>query len=394
MERSRPPSTKETKRSLGLDITRSTAIGAVLLCHVSILHSALFPPAPGVTTGSVLLGYYGVELFFVLSGFLIGEILLRDVLPKPSAQSIGRFFVRRWMRILPAYYVVLFFLLAIEALTPQSFKPHWDYVFFVQNYDHGAELFFPVSWSLTIEQWSYVLAPIVLLGLPGLFAHATETPARQIWLSLASVFIFFLALRLWAALDSNTPWDMGFRKQIHLRLDAVFFGVLIASIRHFKPALFQRLAAASFFTATLAGLLTLIAYQGVLMITHNSPNGPDGSLLFKSLGFTLTDLLLALTLPFMSNYKHVQDTEQAHSRLSRLFTACSRYAYSLYLVHFTIFTLVHNQLIPFRTMELGSRLAVMTLGTAVALLSSLAVAALLHHFIEQPGMDLRKRMAA
>ncbi|HXC06133.1 MAG TPA: acyltransferase family protein, partial [Bacteroidia bacterium] len=60
-------------------------------------------------TGQVQIGSIGVDIFFVLSGFLIGSILLRDLSTENSLRSIRKFLIRRWFRILPVYYLCLFF---------------------------------------------------------------------------------------------------------------------------------------------------------------------------------------------------------------------------------------------------------------------------------------------
>src|SRR5438270_12152467 len=91
------------QRNFGLDIVRAAAILLVLFCH-SVNYFASFPLSQPIGD---LCGIYGVEIFFVLSGFLIGQIYFRDVLPNISKHSIKTFYMRRWMRTLPLYYLLL-----------------------------------------------------------------------------------------------------------------------------------------------------------------------------------------------------------------------------------------------------------------------------------------------
>lgn len=380
-------------RSLGLDVVRSLAIGSVLACHISLLHGVLFPSSVPVTTASTLLGYYGVELFFVLSGFLIGGILFNEVLPNPSLSVVGRFFARRWLRILPAYYAVLLLLTVLEGMHGAPVALRWDYLFFLQNYDQGAISFFPVSWSLTIEQWSYLLAPVVLLLVPPVFVPLAPQRHWQIWLSLLALFGLILSLRLGTALFTDATWDMGIRKQIHLRLDAVFFGVAIVSCKHFKRACYDRLASLPFFLLILVGLFLLVRFQAAWMITHDAPGGPDSSLFFKTLGFTLTNLLLALTLPFFAAARCFVVMVGSAPRLFRFFSAGSRYAYGLYLVHFTVFAHICPVLARVQAASLPLRLVAFGLAAVAALLFSWGLAMVLHHAVEKPGMDLRRHFA-
>jgi peptidoglycan/LPS O-acetylase OafA/YrhL len=98
-------------RNYGLDLLRAAAICLVLISHFSLVFVGLFDPNPVVQ----IAGFLGVELFFVLSGFLIGQILLRTVLVSPFLSTVKVFWSRRWLRTLPAYYVVITILLVLSA---------------------------------------------------------------------------------------------------------------------------------------------------------------------------------------------------------------------------------------------------------------------------------------
>ena len=381
----------QRERSVGLDVARSLAIGAVLLCHgLVFLYGALFTVGAPVQTTAVLLGYYGVELFFVLSGFLIGDILFRDVVPDPSIRTVGRFFLRRWFRILPAYYAVLFILIALDQMRGTAFLPRWDYIFLLQNYDRAAEHFFPVSWSLTIEHWSYIVAPVVLVWLPPRFSRLTPSPQRRIWLSLLCIVCLFFFLRFATALLTDAVWDAGIRKQIHLRLDAVFFGVLIVSCKHFRPTLYSCLASLPFFLAVLAGLALLVGFQATTMLAQHNPGGADTALFFKTIGFSLVDLLLALTLPFFADHRLFRAMTLRAPGLSRFFSAGSQYAYSLYLVHYTVFGYLGALLAGVPLFPFPLQVLAVGVGSIVALILSCVAAMVVHRCVEKPGMDVRK----
>ena len=93
------------QRIFGLDLLRAIAIGLVLLCHITPFF--VFPLAPGWFAEVSALASLGVDLFFVLSGFLIGGILLRDLDRGASFRSLVAFWSRRWWRTLPNYYLFL-----------------------------------------------------------------------------------------------------------------------------------------------------------------------------------------------------------------------------------------------------------------------------------------------
>ena len=148
-------------RIFGLDIIRSVAILMVVFSHLYYLidsKNALFISISG------LLGFFGVELFFVLSGFLIGTILLKQFLDNSfTIKEVIHFLKRRWFRTLPNYYLILFINLFIAFQLGYLTNDAWKYFLFLQNFSQYSITFFTESWSLSIEEWAYILAPIFLL---------------------------------------------------------------------------------------------------------------------------------------------------------------------------------------------------------------------------------------
>lgn len=155
----------------------------VVNCHIASAYAA----AHGSNSFlSILrLGGHGVDLFFILSGWLLGHVLFKE-LQRTGTIKLWRFFQRRWLRTLPAYYAVLGFTF-IQAILQGRFEaPYATYVVFLQTYLLKPSPFFGVSWSLCVEEHFYLLiAPValwigranfrgivifaVLLGLPQIF---------------------------------------------------------------------------------------------------------------------------------------------------------------------------------------------------------------------------------
>lgn len=139
---------KASQRNIGLDVLRATAILGVFLFHSIALRVG------GV---EILAGFgTGVELFFVLSGFLIGRIYFRE--SGGASFSAWRFWRSRWWRTLPPYAGAVLLYLAGSIAFPTD-KLHWYYAFFLQNY-LGVTGFGP-SWSLCVEEHFYLLLPVI-----------------------------------------------------------------------------------------------------------------------------------------------------------------------------------------------------------------------------------------
>ena len=151
-----------------LDVLRGIAVLEVMLYHAADLTPSLHL-AP-----IVRLGYTGVDLFFVLSGFLITGILVRC---KDQPNYFRNFYARRALRIWPIYYVLLFFTFIVLPLTVPSLKaaifglsrPWQSFPFFVQNlFTNGQSVFdtVRVTWSLAIEEQFYLAWPIIVWLAP------------------------------------------------------------------------------------------------------------------------------------------------------------------------------------------------------------------------------------
>src|SRR5205814_2920612 len=152
------PRFTDRERQPGLDLLRALAIIVVVIYHAGIMGF----PLPGQAHR---FGWIGVDLFFVLSGYLIGGQL---VAPLAHGQNIklGRFFARRALRILPAYLVVLAIYLFLPSWReyPEMFPP-WKFLLSVQNLGLRGGTAFSHAWSLAVEDQFYLTLPFVLLAV-------------------------------------------------------------------------------------------------------------------------------------------------------------------------------------------------------------------------------------
>jgi peptidoglycan/LPS O-acetylase OafA/YrhL len=185
-------------------------------------------------------GWIGVDLFFVLSGYLIGGQLLAPLV-RGERFNLRRFFARRALRILPAY----FFILAIYVLLPSwreypEMFPPWKFLLSVQNIGLRGGTAFSHAWSLAVEDQFYLLLPLVLLVLVRWRRAALIVPGV--------IVIGELMLRWFLARQNLTETGVsfrGFQTWIYYatwtRLDPLVFGVGLAAIEKFRPQWWQRL---------------------------------------------------------------------------------------------------------------------------------------------------------
>lgn len=207
------------KRSQALDAVRGIAIILVLIWHyVPRVHET-----PDLLVDSIRLFWSGVDLFFVLSGFLIGGILLQNV---NSKNYFSTFYIRRASRILPLYLLIfLTFILVIYlsaeslAMTTARHLPLWSYLTFTQNFLYAArerlnDPWMDVTWSLAVEEQFYIFLSVLIKNL------------SKAKLSILTIGLIILApiLRFYAP-NTMVAYILPFQ-----RADSLMLGVLLALI--------------------------------------------------------------------------------------------------------------------------------------------------------------------
>jgi peptidoglycan/LPS O-acetylase OafA/YrhL len=208
-------------RNFWLDTCRALAILLVLLSHGRVFLRDALPWTDVLRFG----GFIGVELFFVLSGFLIGGILIR-MADQPSIDSLRTFYLRRWLRTLPNYYLFLLLNLLLVWLAVRPGEPGdaWRYALFLQNLITPPPVFFQEAWSLAVEEVFYLLFPVLFLLIARIFRCP---PERAILYAALAVILACLGARF-AVAATVTSWEEQIRKVVFLRFDTLMFGVLLA----------------------------------------------------------------------------------------------------------------------------------------------------------------------
>ena len=369
-----PLNTLKSNRLHGLDTLRALAIVAVMIFHLQqSLPAALAPIAA--------IGWTGVDLFFVLSGFLIGSQLLKPFAAGRRLDVKG-FYLRRAFRILPAYLLVLGLYLAVPAWREQPRLPAaWKFLTFTANLImvYPSQLAFSHAWSLCIEEHFYLVLPWLILW------QMRKPSARKAAALIAAVVVFGIAIRSWElfhvvrapGLSDDDVWPL-FMKRIYYptysRLDGLLCGATLATLKLFRPLWWAKVAQRGW-TLLFAGLAVSAA---ALWSFHW--DYPSADLTFAILfGFPLLSLGFALLVAAaLASNGPLRRRVPAASTLALL-------AYSLYLTHKEIAHL-DRKLMPWMADNTGWAAA------GVYALTCMVAAALLYLCVERPFLLLRDRL--
>jgi peptidoglycan/LPS O-acetylase OafA/YrhL len=341
-------------RKVGLDVARMCAIIPVLAVHYGAFAFRDLPPT------FYALGDLGVEIFFALSGFLIGGIILRDFERGFSWRMALHFYARRWMRTLPLYYA-FFAASAFVTIFGIKLDPEWSakcmaYVLFLQN------LAWPMlanwyheTWSLAIEEWFYLLFPLMFAALPGF-----TTRTRVLVIALALI-VAPLALRIWLY-DPASSLETDIRHVVALRLDAIAYGILAAwVVRSFPNA--RRWSSFAGVAGSLGFVVTLGAMAGKI---------PVGV-------FFLHTFSLSLSAASFAAIVFWADCQDWRSRIGFV-TWFSTRSYALYLCHGCVVrTMLHN----------GWFAKEPIVSFLIFVSASLLLAEAAHRLVERPFMQMR-----
>lgn len=359
-------------RIFGLDILRAIAIGGVLYAHNLEYLNHIIP-----IEWSRWLMIDGVTIFFVLSGYLIGGILLKIISTKTfDFSALRTFWKRRWMRTLPNYFLILT-LISIYHLLFRSLEgiPIWKYYLFIQNFNWAHPLFFEEAWSLSIEEWFYLIVPF---GIFILLRFFKMDPKKAVFLCAVVILCFSTYMRWykWNGTDIHKmhEWGVLIRTQILTRLDSLMFGIIAAIISFYHSNIWRKNK-------------TWLLIAGILLFTIQS-------ILFKSFGVSNTlmavfslsiiSLATAMVLPYLSQLK------SGKGIWFKLITYISLTSYSAYLINVSIVKsiLLYNlsKFYPVLPKPIESMLS-MVLFFSLTFIGSI----LLYKYFELPFMRLRDK---
>lgn len=362
--------TVPARHAFGLDLVRALAVSSVLIAHGSLFFTETFPAARYLL---IVFGVCGVEVFFALSGFLVGRQLL---LVSEGAVEARTFLARRWWRTLPNYYLFLAVNAALATWVTAGARPDASYLVFAQSLAAPAHLrFFPESWSLAVEEWFYALAALAFA-----IAAWRRLSPRALGILLLVVLAAGPLARYLAQLAASLSMDEGVRKISLLRLDALAYGLGCAWLERYRPDAFAKLARLGPRLLGLAlaaiGMAILAALSRELeffAVARGAAWQWVASLLFSAL-----PMAAALWLPWLSRW------ETWRSPLARPVRKLSEWSYALYLTHLpTLLALL--VLWPVARGDVGG----LAVRAAAWLAIAIGLAALVYRWYEHP-LTLRR----
>lgn len=361
-----------------LDGVRGMAILAVCIFHMTVMTPACGLDRVWARIG--LFGWAGVDLFFVLSGFLITGILLDS---KGSPNYFRNFYARRVLRIFPLYYAALtLFLILVprfpslkaHALAPEDGSPIW-YWAYLCNYSIAWRDSFPhgplsVTWSLAIEEQFYLIWPALVLLLS----------RRQLIGACITVGVLSLLARaglVWRHADWISPYVL-----TPCRMDSLAAGALIAAAAR-GPGGVRTILPYARWGGAASGMLMVGLF--VWMGADWQFRGPG-----QIFGYTLLAALFASMLPIA--FAPTAGNFAGRFLSSRLMRLFGRYSYAMYLFHQPVRTLLRDRVFTpdrFPTI-LGSKLPAQLAFYVIALALTTAVAAVSWACFERHFLNLKR----
>lgn len=358
----------------GLDHLRALAILLVFLFHYK---NPIFGH-PLWLEDAAKFGWTGVDLFFVLSGFLISSRLFATV-KAGHRISLSDFFTRRFFRILPAFWVVL----AIYVFCPafherEQLPPVWRYLAFTQNFGLNIRDFgtFSHAWSLCVEEHFYVLLPFLLVGL-----CATRLFKLAYWIPIL-LFAGGLLLRHYIWTNHYQPvmneegsgvyWFQYIYYPTYNRLDGLLTGVSIAAFYHFRAAAWSRVSKYGNYLIAMSIVVLACAY----MVCDNAQSYTASVWGYPLVALGYGILLMGAVSPASFLYKWK----------SRTTTFIATLSYAIYLTHKGVLHVTQGMGTGMG-LEMDSNLML-----SLCILCCLAGALLLHIAVERPFMKLRRKL--
>ncbi len=361
-------------RIFGLDVIRTIAILLVLLSHSTLL---IFPENNNISLTAIrFFGTIGVDLFFVLSGYLIGGLILKQMNKGETAfKDFAYFWIRRWFRTLPNYFLILLLnILLFYVLYNSVINDIGYFIVFLQNFSTPHPDFFTEAWSLSIEEYTYVIGPLLLFVLLSFLKNISKEKLF-IFMTLTIIFVItYLRIRYHNNhnLENFEAWSHNIRKVVIYRIDSIYYG-FIGAFAAINYASIWRNYKKIFF---IVGLLLFTVTHLFILLNDAQPS--SFPLFYNIFYLPLISISLLLLFPMFTNWK-------TGSVLKKQITYTSILSYGIYLINYSLILLTIQYFIDIENVSIFMKLSLLVLFWTL----TFYISYLLYRFFEKPMTDLR-----
>lgn len=362
----------KTEKFNGLDHLRALAILFVFFFHYFIISGG----EPKWLPEYANFGWTGVDLFFVLSGFLISSQLFLKIKQEQKI-SYKEFFLKRFFRIIPAYLVVvgIYFIFPVFR-EKESLPPLWKFLTFTQNFGLNLKDFgtFSHCWSLCVEEHFYLFLPIILMVL-----QKFNLVSKSYWL-LIVLFIGGFAIRIFSfenlylpKLNDENSW-LYWYKYIYYptynRLDGLLVGVSIAGVYVFAPNILNKISK----YGNLLFAISLLIITGAYFLCKDQMTFNASIFGFPIIAIGFGFMVLSAICP----------TSFLYQWNSKLTTFLATLSYAIYLTHKGV---IHTTHLILKDFIIDNNIMLV-----ICILTCIGFAYLLHLIVEKPFMKVRTKI--
>jgi peptidoglycan/LPS O-acetylase OafA/YrhL len=363
-----------TKRFFGLDFLRVLAVSMILFSHTSWIYNS------NGLLGKLqdMSGFLGIELFIILSGFLIGGILYKQFIHDNYTLKDGSLFIyRRLLRLLPSYYLVILINAAVFMYFGFSLSGIWKYFLLLQNFASPVSAFFPESWSLPVKEMGYIFAVFLLLILPNVMIKASR---RTLFFGvIIGLIAFTFLLKTYYNINSNNLdlklWSFQVRSVVIYRMDSVLIGVLFG----YFYANYNEFMLSKRKLFSVGGILIfLILIACIVVFKFRLSNA---GWFWNILCLPMVSLAICLFIPVLLNLRSPSET------ISKGVGFICKISYSVYLLHYSFILFLLKNFIDTKNYNIWQLNAF----TLFYLLITVLLSYLMYTYFEKPINEYRTK---